>query len=76
LLVSVRQAEADIADLLPQAAVWKERYTSLVAENEALQKRIQELTNELARRDGKVGCIELEPVAGTSSLPPWLPRSS
>lgn len=52
---TAKDEEDAVAELLPQAQAWKQRYAALVAENEALQQKVLELTQELARRGGAVG---------------------
>jgi len=46
LEVAAQEEEAAVAELAPQAEAWKEKYTILVKENEALKKRVEELMKQ------------------------------
>ena len=68
LEAAAEEAEAAVAELAPKAEAWKEKYTVLVKENEALKKRVEELM--LQRNQGAVPPQLTAPLAATAVAVP------
>lgn len=68
LEAAAEEAEAAVAELAPKAEAWKEKYTILVKENEALKKRVEELMLQI--KQGAVPPQLTAPLAATAVAGP------
>jgi len=64
LEVVAQEEEAAVAELAPQAEAWKEKYTILEEENEALKKRVEELMKQVNQ-----GTTPQPPLLENAALP-------